>query len=465
MSKLHKELGENMRKILYVGIVTVLLSLSTSGSYISHTNFVCPAHSSDFDPLVDLSINVSIERVRTLEIEINNPPTFVVKISVGDQTWESEAVQGFDVMNVGTAHFNIPDDKEEVAITTEVIKNGMQADISKEGKNLEIIYNVLTGDWSGDDFIADQSGYGHASGHEDGIVNDSDCELWFDISFNDYDGDGLTYWEEVNIYGTDPKINDMGRDDDGDFLPIEWEDHWGYDPFVADNHTTLDPDKDGLQNIEEYMMEKWFADPFRQDIYIENDYVESDGKYTPVMPTESIQMQYSAFTKHNIMLLIDNGIMGGSEKIPYADYNEWEDFHDIYEAYFLHHDQDNPRKGVFHYAVIAHEFNGFGRGVGGFNFRKDAFVVCSTYIQKWRPWEEGMIIGHGGSYMHELGHQLGLPHLRVFPWQILYWLSWNYKSCMNYRYNFKIVDYSDGSHGFMDRDEWDNLDLQRFERE
>jgi len=35
---------------------------------------------------------------------------------------------------------------------------------------------------------------------------------------------------------------------------------------------------------------------------------------------------------------------------------------------------------------------------------------------------------------------------------------------MNYRYNFKIVDYSDGTHGFMDRDEWGSLDLQRFER-
>jgi|GEM_PF-6176274 len=33
-----------------------------------------------------------------------------------------------------------------------------------------------------------------------------DCELWFDITQNDGDGDGLTWWEEVNVYGTDPTV-------------------------------------------------------------------------------------------------------------------------------------------------------------------------------------------------------------------------------------------------------------------
>ncbi|HHF55453.1 MAG TPA: hypothetical protein ENL42_00870 [Thermoplasmatales archaeon] len=191
--------------------------------------------------------------------------------------------------------------------------------------------------------------------------------------------------------------------------------------------------------------------------------MEEHNGITPIMPDESLQLQYSAFTKHNIMLLVDNGIMGGSEIIPYEDLT-WSKLREIYDKYFLHNHEDNPRKGIFHYAIIIHNFRDFGRGVAGFNFKRDAFAVCSAYIQKWRPWRNAMVIAHGGAYMHELGHQLGLPHLRVFPWQLLYWLSWNYKSCMNYRYTFKIVDYSDGSHGFMDRDEWSNLDLQRFER-
>lgn len=417
----------------------------------------------DVDPTVDLSIDVIIKRVRTMDIAINQPPTFYVTVRVGGEEWESETFQGFDIMSLGTAHFDIPDDEEKVAVTIEVMKNGMEADISGNGTGVDLTYDLLTGSWSGDDVLGDASGYGHAGGHEDGIVNESDCEIWFDIMQNDYDGDGLTYWEEMNIYATDPLKNDAGRDDDNDSLPIEWEDHWGYDPFSYDDHATLDPDRDGIQNTEEYMMANWYADPFRQDIYIENDYLAEHNGIQPVMPEESMQMQYSAFTKHSIMLLIDDGLMGGSEEIPYEELN-WDSIGEVYTEYFLHNDEDNPRKGVFHYAIIIHEFRDFGRGVGGFNFRRDAFAICSAYIQKWRPWDEGMIIGHGGSYMHELGHQLGLPHLKVFPWQLLYWFSWNYKSCMNYRYNFKIVDYSDGTHGFMDRDEWGSLDLQRFER-
>jgi len=144
----------------------------------------------------------------------------------------------------------------------------------------------------------------------------------------------------------------------------------------------------------------------------------------------------------------------------------------ITEWGWVNHTQDAIKKALIEHgplAVCVRFYKDFyyytgGRGVGGFNFKRDAFAICSAYVQKWRPREEGMIIGHGGTYMHELGHQLGLPHLRVFPWQPLYWLSGNYKSCMNYRYNFKIVDYSDGTHGFMDRDEWGNLDLRAFER-
>ncbi|RLF47898.1 MAG: hypothetical protein DRN29_01235 [Thermoplasmata archaeon] len=428
---------------------------------VSHKSFL--GIGDDVDPLVDLSIDVVIKRVRTIDIDINQPPSIVVKVIVNEENWQSETFQGFDIMNLGTAHFDIPDDEEKVIVTIDVMKNGVQADVSSNGNSLQIIYDVLTGAWNGDDWLGDESGYGHAGGHEDGVVNESDCEIWFDIVQNDYDGDGLTYWEEVNVYGTDPTKSDLGKDYDNDGVPIEWEDKWGYDPFKAENHSKLDPDKDGLQNVEEWQMQEWFADPFRQDIYIENDYMEEHNGIKPMMPEESLQLQYSAFTKHNIMLLVDNGLMGGSEEIPYEEL-DWDKLNEIYNDYFLHNDENNPRKGIFHYAIIIHDFKDFGRGVAGFNFKRDAFAVCSAYIQKWRPWENAMKIAHGGAYMHELGHQLGLPHLRVFPWQLLYWLSWNYKSCMNYRYTFKIVDYSDGSHGFMDRNEWDNLDLSRFER-
>ena len=426
-------------------------------------------HSSDIDPLVNLSIDVNIKRIRKIIIE--EKPNFSIKINVGGKVWESDTFHAYDIFSPCIAHFDIPDDSEEINISIEVLEGNEIADLSGDGESLDIIYDVKRGSWYGEDKLKDASGYGHAGGYEDGKIGNEDYEIWFDISFNDYDNDGLTYWEETNIYHTNPMECDAGKDYDNDGLPIEWEDKWGYDPFKVEAHNILDPDYDGLQNIEEYMMENWLADPFRQDIYVEVDcMLPSPSGIKHEMPEKSIQMLYSAFTKYNIMLLLDTGNMGGSDEIPYDEALDWDELHQIYEKYFLHNDQKNPRKGVFHYAIICHEIVFWRRPAGGMNFRRDAFVLGSAYIQKWRPREESMKIAHASLFMHELGHSLGLnnyigidnEHTR-FPWQIQYWLFGNYKSCMNYRYAFKLVDYSDGSHGFLDHDDWGNLNLRRFE--
>jgi len=443
-------------------LVMLMAPLAGTVSTVSYDRDMQASADDDLDPLVDLSLEVTLERARKLDVAIGQPPTFMVRVDVNGETWESNALEGFDVWDIGTASFDIPDDEAEVPVTIEVLEDGESMDISGDGA-LELTYDVRRGGWTGDDFLGDPNGYGHGAGCENNESDGTDYELWFDLGCTDYDGDGLTYWEETNVYGTDPETSNLGDDADDDGVPIEWEDHWGYDPFEADDHASLDPDRDGLQNTEEYMMQKWLADPYRQDIYLENDYVASGDGVTPVMPVEALQMQYSSFAEHDIMMLADDGMMDGSDTIPYDDTLDWDELSDIYNEYFLQGDRDNPREGVFHYVVICHDMQRlFGRGVAGCNFKRDAFLVASAYVQRWRPWEEGMILGHGGTYMHELGHQLGLPHLRTFPWQPAYWLSGAYRSCMNYRYNFKIVDYSDGTGGGpYDRDEWSSLDLTR----
>lgn len=86
-------------------------------------------------------------------------------------------------------------------------------DISKTGINCDITYTLKKGSWDAEDFLSDINGYGYASGREDGSTaepegnwdnHQDDCALWFNSYQNDYDNDGLTYWEEVNVYGTDP---------------------------------------------------------------------------------------------------------------------------------------------------------------------------------------------------------------------------------------------------------------------
>ena len=73
--------------------------------------------------------------------------------------------------------------------------------------------------------------------------------------------------------------------------------------------------------------------------------------------------------------------------------------------------------------------------------------------------------------MHELGHTMGLfaddhngndNRGTVNPWYKDYWQFRNYKSCMNYRYTWQILDYSDGTHGSGDYDDWGTLDLEFF---
>ncbi|MFH0815269.1 MAG: PKD domain-containing protein [Methanobacteriota archaeon] len=52
--------------------------------------------------------------------------------------------------------------------------------------------------------------YGMISGEEDGIRGDeNDCIVWFDITQSDFDNDGWTYWEEMDYFGTNPKITNQ----------------------------------------------------------------------------------------------------------------------------------------------------------------------------------------------------------------------------------------------------------------
>ena len=106
-------------------------------------------------------------------------------------------------------------------------------------------------------------------------------EIWFNIYQIDNDGDFIPYWTEVNVLGTDPTVDDSKLDPDGDGAPTDWEWKWGFDPFTWDDHNNLDPDLDGIDNLEEYQMAKWFADPFIQNIYYEVDYMGKGGFNDP----------------------------------------------------------------------------------------------------------------------------------------------------------------------------------------
>jgi hypothetical protein len=355
-------------------------------------------------------------------------------------------------------------DTSEVSITLmERVKSGLLGRRSKdiERGKIHVTYDYKTGRWYGDDKFRDYDGYGHWIGET--------FELWFNIYQIDSDLDLIPYWTEVNILGTDPQRDDRDKDPDGDGVPTAWEWKWGYDPFTWEDHEKLDPDIDGLENIEEYQMAKWLADPFSQDIYIEVDYMGKGGLFDPphILWEESQQAIIEKFAEHNIKMYYDHGWPdtpqnGGGEVLPH--YDKISQDSGMILQFYNHHFPDE-RKGIFRYVVMGH--------AGPFNHPAKSNVYDTIHIAydlKPRTLIKNLVLrfipptGRGNrikvasTLMHELGHSVGIS-----PWTFegcdnftyiqnkkAYEQAWgDYWSVMNYyhMYKTKLLDFSDGSNG------------------
>jgi len=332
-----------MKKIL--SLICILLVI-TSGYVVVASkinNF-----GDDLDPLVDISLTVDILAIRALdEIERCSDPDFFVNLIINNEeftspTWNDQNYL-YDCWSVTT---DVPDDVETVSVTIELwdSNNALneKCDISEnpntisDGYFVNLIYNLKTGHWYGDDYsIGDKSGYGRVCGCGDGSIytDENDCELWFNIYQNDYDNDTLPYWVETNVYGTDPEIDNIGEDADEDGCPIEWEHRWGFNPLIWDDHENYDPDGDSLTNIEEYLTKNFGSDPFRQDVFLELDYMEEspDGTIS-VIPEESKELLKNPFHRRNIVFHIDSGEVDGGEILPFDDNVVFDEVREIYNT-------------------------------------------------------------------------------------------------------------------------------------
>jgi len=380
-----------------------------------------------------------------------------------------------------TIKFDVEEEQETVDITIslmEQVKNGILGLRNKdiEQERIQLRYDFRTGRWDGDDSLKDKDGYGHYVGET--------FELWFNIYQFDYDHDGIPYWTEVNVLRTDPQDNDRLNDPDGDGVSTFWEWKWEYDPFTWNDHKNLDPDIDGIQNLEEYKMEKYFANPFQPDIYIEGDGMKKGGifDWEHRLFEETAQIVIERYCQHNINVYIDYGWptesnIGGGESLPY-EYIMDQDSNSPFKFY-QHHLSDD-RKGIFRYMIIGDiagycfpsTFNAYGTLTIPTNLK--------TYLKTGAITPRLMILQEAIAILHELGHSVGIK-----PWTIggcdnrsyfnnlkakkEYKETWgNYESVMNYYYflDRKLVDYSDGSNGPpYDQNDWDHLFLPTFELE
>jgi len=475
---------------LIINTVPIILSGENSKLYIETNDyfiqFKYDNNNEDLDPLVDIQITVNISSIRALDKfdEGQSDADFFVKIYIDNQEFISDVWHDlnylYELSFISTC--DVSDEIEYIPIIIQLwdwnSDGDILCDIANEGKEIEVLYDLKTGHWTGDDQLKDPSGYGRVNGCDDGSIyeNQYDCELWFDIYQTDYDYDSLPYWIEVNQYDTDPKISNLLEDSDMDGLPIEYEHKWGYDPNTAENHRNNDDDLDSLTSYEEFLTNEYDTDPFRKDVLIEYDFMETgpDGKENTV-PLDADDLLKNPFHRRNINFHIKR-----DELIPFKENFGSDDVFETYDSNFLDNDVNNWKRSVFHYGLFVNECSPSGYGFSGdveSNFWYDpgtnGFVIsCRLMEQSSIRDKNTLAYTHGSGIMHEMGHHFGIRFGNplgcdnrgcIYPWRLGFWLFWNYKSCMNYRYTYKIFDYSDGSNGILDHDDWSVIDLTYFE--
>ncbi len=265
-------------------------------------------------------------------------------------------------------------------------------------------------------------------------------------------------------------LNLPGADQDADHAPDWWEQKWNYPPDKWNNHRQLDPDCDGLNNLEECYTDPYGSNPYHKDIFVEIDWMNPKKNDTSNKPAPHlINRTYTFFAQHNITLHIDTGTLGGGEQIPYATNFSFHKLQEYYWEYFLHQNTTNPRKGIFHYGIICD----YGPDVNfpyiGWN-QFDSFLISAEWLQQLMPRRprENIIMG---ALLHQLGHHLrlladthpGIDNMGTLTPFTLQWFTYkNYQSNMNYRYKYTIFTYSDGTHGRGDFNDWNHIDLSFF---
>jgi C2 domain len=527
----------NIVPFIAILFVLSLCTTTVSALYLqTKTNTTTRTLDDDFDPLdPTVNVTVTINEIRSLEaknyqssspfwfptiskIDPFSNPDFYVKVIINGQEFKSPIWYNTKyVYNPNwSATENVPKDQEFVNITIQLWDHnplgldrlcdiGMSSEERPNAQDINLQYSIKTGHWTGDDYVgtfffggSDPSGYGRANGCDDGSFNqnDRDCELWFDINQTDFDGDGIPYWTEMNIFHTDPTVNNANDDPNHDGIPLWWDFKWGftqshhhgpdgysfeynwtYNPFTSSNYSNLDPDNDGLSNLEEYLTSQWGSDPFRKDLFIEMDQMMGgpNGEPASIFPNGAKELLRTAYDKHNIVYHLDDGtwVGTGSEMIPFENLTiaGWGDntpngLRQIYNNYFLHGNPNNWRRGVFHYGVVIHQCS----MANGNMFGSDSYQISSEGLNAKatsQPWLTRDTV-YASAYMHECGHTLAIENPAVdnsntkFMYQLGWWQWMHYKSVMNYGYMFRIVDYSDGSRGKNDFNDWVTMDLTAF---
>ena len=231
---------------------------------------------------------------------------------------------------------------------------------------------------------------------------------------------------------------------DKDGMPNYWEIKYGLNP--NNNYDAkLDPDGDRATNLDEY---RYGGLPFIKSIFVEVDYME-DETHSHKLSDNVVNMLKEVFFEHNYDLVIiqDDALELVDNLKVYVPPFIWSpitenplefDICDIYNNHF-----DHRNKGFFKYAIIGHKYTIYDF----FNSKileessGIASGICGGYFFVSAGQLQDDVLQVASTFMHELGHCLGLDHNGDTKYPEY---SPDYVSVMSYYYQLDKDEWPDG---------------------
>lgn len=282
---------------------------------------------------------------------------------------------------------------------------------------------------------SDYSGYRYANAAYNTAVEikEKDVYIYTLGFFHDLSGDQLVFGQkfmtdlasDANAYREVTDVDDLEfefgdiaeditkeKDTDGDGLPDSWETNG------------VDTDGDGVIDLH---LERMGADPNTPDIFVEVDWmvqplekflwITTQEEISLAPSQEAMRIVYESFKEQGINLHIDAGpnsidfvtgktwgdLSGGNE-IAYESNFELGSTYEHWNETALANFSEG-RERVFRYCLFVNQYNGGTSSGIANNIPGQYFIVAN---QQWV--RDTGDTGIAGTFMHELGHTLGLSH-------------------------------------------------------
>ena len=301
-------------------------------------------------------------------------------------------------------------------------------------------------------FSMNSSGITYPSGYEGIVVPNS-------AATTDYDDDGLTTAQEQSQNTSDAK-----KDSDGDGLNDLVESQWypDYDEVFCDTSTPkncADPN------------------PTKKDIYVEIDWMYDASSSRLLKPTSTqLGILTALYNDHDILFHADTGQYGGGEvllsyihTLKLAPDPLIPDASDLKASNF-----STARENIWRYMIYGYEFSDTPGSSGSAEASGDDIFISGGLVEdNQNTVSKDRAVA--GTMAHEIGHTLCLSPALAYieqPVECIYGgidnktnKPANYESVMNYRYQLTDeddmgrVDYSDGSHGVGDHNDWSAISV------